>query len=198
MKALRERVVVKVTDVGKRDVVVMQTSTGTYMAEGMASHNSYVWFQEQGIRPFTMTSLQGKTIPMWVNDFDGSLRQKNPKLKTRVMEDGRVKVLIFRRVAMLGATKDKYKTSKVTGQRILVGSTPGSYPGAPGRIGTRGSGGQIAKGNVGVKWRHPGMQPKLFLNNGVTIAAQRFGILPVRVYLTDRNWRNQVDMRGVE
>lgn len=163
---------------------------------GIYFPDNYVWFQEQGVRPFTMNSLQGKTIPMWVKDADGKLRAKNPKIKTRLTEDGRTQVLIFRRAAYKGQRKMKYRTDPVTGIRTVVGDTPMSYPGAPGRIGSRLGGppnpGQIAGGNVGVRWRHPGLAPKLFLNNAMTLAAQRYGILPVRVYLTDRNWRGEL------
>src|ERR1700733_9812449 len=46
---------------------------------GLGWADSYVWFQEQGIRPFTMFSLTGQTVPMWVDDLDGTERAKNPK-----------------------------------------------------------------------------------------------------------------------
>jgi hypothetical protein len=156
----------------------------------------YVWFQEQGIKAFTMNNVQGKTIPMWVADADGSLRTKNPKIRTRRTEDGRTQVLIFRRAAIKGQRKVKYRRDPVTGLKTVVSDVPMSYPGAPGRIGKRAGGppnaGAIGKGNVGVRWRHPGLQPKLFLNNSITLAAQRFGILPVRVYVADRNWRGEL------
>lgn len=156
----------------------------------------YTWFQEQGIKPFTMNNLQGKTIPMWVSDKDGSLRTKNPKIKSRTTEDGRTQVLIFRRAAIKGQRKVTYKRDPVTGLRTVIKDVPMSYPGAPGRIGTRAGGppnaGAIGKGNVGVRWRHPGLAPKLFLNNSMTLAAQKHGILPIRVYLTDRNWRGEM------
>lgn len=139
---------------------------------GLGWQDSYVWFQEQGIRPFTMTSLAGKTIPMWVDDLDGSERQKNPKAKTRMTASGKVQVLIFRKAVQ---------------------------PGAPGRIARREAGpprttsgkvaGAIAKGNVGVKWRHPGLAPRLFLNHSVSFAAQQGGITPNRIYAADRTWR---------
>ena len=89
-------------------------------------------------------SLKGKVIPMWVSDDDGSLKAKNPKIETRTREDGSQQVLIFRR-----ATR----------------------PGAPGRISKRDELGRIAKGNVGVKWRHPGLGAKLFLEYGIHMAA---------------------------
>lgn len=157
-----------------------------------------VWFQENGIRPFTMYSLAGKTIPMWVDDPTGTERQKNPKAKVRTTMSGKTQVLIFRRVAAIGQTKTATRRSRVTGavERVQV---PASYPGAPGRIGRReaarpltragASGGQIASGNIGVRWRHPGLPPRKFLNNAITLAAQWQGILPIRVYVADRNWR---------
>jgi hypothetical protein len=164
---------------------------------GIYFPDNYTFFQEQGIRAFTMNNLQGKTIPMWVKDSDGKLRAANPKIKTKTTEDGRVLVLIFRRAAYKGQRKIKYKRDPVTGIQIQVGTSPMSYPGAPGRIGTRaGAGaknpGEIAKTNVGVRWRHPGLAPKFFLNNAMALAAQKSGILPIRVYIADRNWRGEL------
>lgn len=159
---------------------------------GIYFPDRYTWFQEQGIRPFTMNSIQGKTIPMWVKDSDGKLRAKNPKIKTRTTEDGRTQVLIFRKAALKGARKIQYRRDPVTGIKTIISDKPQSYPGAPGRIGTRNDNGQIGKTNVGVRWRHPGLAPKLFLNNSMALAAQRFGIIPVRVYLADTNWRGEL------
>lgn len=163
---------------------------------GIYFPDRYTWFQEQGIRPFTMNSLQGKTIPMWVKDADGKLRAKNPKIRTKTTEDGRTLVLIFRRAAYKGQRKVQYRRDPVTGIRTVVSDKPMSYPGAPGRIASRAGGppnaGHVASGNVGVRWRHPGLAPKLFLNNSMAMAAQRFGILPVRVYIADRNWRGEL------
>lgn len=194
MNAIRNRAVVKVEPVGKRDVVVMSTSEQTYIAEGMGSHNTYVWFQDHGISPFTMRSLAGKVIPMWINDPTGAERSKNPKAKTRTTASGVVQVLIFRKAARLGSQITKRKRDPKTG-RMVETSKPASYPGAPGRINRREMGaphttpgrlgGAIAPGNGGVRWRHPGIAPRLFLNHGVTMAAQRHGILPVRVYVCD-------------
>lgn len=132
---------------------------------GIAWSDTYVWYLENGINPFTMWALQGKTIPMWVKDPGGIERAKNPKIKTRTNLDGVTEVLIFRK-----ATR----------------------PGAPGRIGTpRGKGGRIAPGNVGVKWRHPGLAPRKFLNNAISLAAQWNGILLTRVYVADANWMSR-------
>ena len=163
---------------------------------GIFFPDSVTWFQEHGIRPFTMTSLQGKVIPMWIDDPTGIERQKNPKAKVRTTASGKVQILIFRKVAMKGARKQVYKTDKKTGQVSLV-SKPGSFPGAPGRINKREVGaphtrmgkvaGAISPGNGGVKWRHPGLSPKLFLNNAMSLAAQWNGILPVRIYIADDN-----------
>jgi hypothetical protein len=173
---------------------------------GIYFPDSYVFFQDHGIRPFTMKNLAGKTIPMWVNDPTGALRLKNPKAKVKTDAAGKVKVLIFRKAAMQGARIQKYKRDPKTGQRVLVSDAPASYPGAPGRIATRETGspyttggrvaGAIARGNVGVRWRHPGIAPRLFLNNAVTLAAQWNGILPVRVYLADRSTRPQALING--
>jgi hypothetical protein len=116
---------------------------------------------------------------MWLDDPAGTIRQENPKAQTRVTMSGKPQVLIFRRVPQQGK--------------------PGS-PGTPGRIGRRESGrpwttggrrgGAIAAGNIGVRWRHPGLRPRLFMNHAITHAAQRGGILPVRIYAADRNWRS--------
>jgi hypothetical protein len=149
----------------------------------------YVWFQEHGIPAFTMTALAGKTIPMWVSDFDGSVRTKNPKAQIKVTADGRVKVLIFRKAAPIGARKTKTRHTKLGD---IITDAPASYPGAPGRISVRGEGGQIGKGNVGVRWRHPGLKPRLFMNNSMVRACLQYGILPIRVYLADQNWRGEV------
>jgi hypothetical protein len=141
---------------------------------GIGWQDPYVWFQEQGIRAFTMRSLAGKTIPLWIDDPTGDMQLKYPKARTRTTLSGKTQVLIFRK-----ATR----------------------PGAPGRIATRQSavpwttpgtrGGQIAPGNVGVRWRHPGLAPRLFLNHSLTMACQRAGIIPTRIYAADRNWHGR-------
>jgi hypothetical protein len=138
------------------------------------------WYQERGVRPHTMHSLAGRVIPMWLDDPAGLIRQQNPKAQTRVTMSGRVQVLIFRRAGRQGS--------------------PGA-PGAPGRIGRREAGrpwttpgrrgGSIARGNIGVKWRYPGLAPRGFLNRAITVAAQQGGIVPVRIYACDRNWRTR-------
>lgn len=166
---------------------------------GLGWADSYVWFQEQGIRPFTMTSLAGKTIPMWVDDPAGTERERNPRAQVRTTLSGKVQVLIFRRAAMPGETrKVRRKSADGTYQEITV---PASYPGAPGRIGKREAAqprttpgrrpGAIARGNVGVRWRHPGLAPRRFLNHAMTLAAERSGIVPDRVYAADRGWRSR-------
>jgi hypothetical protein len=166
---------------------------------GIGFLDSYVWFQENGIRPRTMFSLAGKTIPMWVDDPTGELAGKNPKARTRVTMTGKPQVLIFRRAARLGQRK-------VVRRKVATGtyeefSVPMSYPGAPGRIGQREAGqpftspgklgGAVAEGNVGVRWRHPGLAPRMFLNHAMTQAAQRAGIIPVRIYAADGTWRSR-------
>jgi hypothetical protein len=199
MRALRERIVVAVRDVGERTVMLLETTEHTYMSEGMASHNSYVWFQEQGIQPFTMFSLAGKTIPMWVDDPAGTEREKNPHAQTRQTLSGKVQVLIFRRAAMPGATKTTRK--KTAGGTVEERTVPASYPGAPGRIARREAStpfttpgrvaGQIARGNIGVRWRHPGLAPRKFLNHALSLAAEQGGLQPQRIYAADRSWRSR-------
>jgi hypothetical protein len=166
---------------------------------GVGFLDNYLWFQENGIRPFTMVALAGKTIPMWVNDPTGTEHQRNPKAPTRVTMSGIPQVLIFRRVARIGQTRVVRTGSKTSGE-VTERTVPMSYPGAPGRIGKREagqplttpgrSGGAIAQGNVGVRWRHPGLQPRKFMNHAITLAAQQGGILPVRIYAADRHWRS--------
>lgn len=165
---------------------------------GIFFGDSPLWFQENGIRPFTMNKLAGKTIPMWIDDPTGIERSRNPRIKTRRTESGKIQVLIFRKAAQKGQRKTVKRKNKVTGQTETT-SVPMSYPGAPGRIGTREAGrpftrpgklgGQIARGNVGVRWRHPGIAPRKFMNNALTIASGMHGIAPTRVYVADSKWR---------
>lgn len=174
---------------------------GTVYGEGffgLTFQDPYVWFQENGIKSFTMNSLQGKVIPMWIDDQTGIERTKNPKLKTRTTASGKVQVLIFRKAAMQGQRKMVTRKAKRGGGTETV-SVPRSYPGAPGRIAVREAkapmttpgrvAGAIARGNVGVRWRHPGLSPRFFLNNAITMAAQEAGVLPIRIYVTDGNTR---------
>jgi hypothetical protein len=164
---------------------------------GVGWLDNYVWFQEQGIRPFTMFALAGRTIPMWIDDPDGTERQNNPKAQVRTTLSGKTQVLIFRRAAMPGAQRTvRRKIADGTYEEYTV---PASYPGAPGRIGKREAAqplttpgrrpGAIAKGNIGVRWRHPGLSPRMFLNHALTLAAQQGGIVPNRIYAADRGWR---------
>lgn len=154
-----------------------------------------VWYQDHGIRSFTMRNLAGKTIPMWIDDPSGAERAKNPKAKVRTTATGRVQVLIFRRAAQKGQRMLR-TTSK--GGKSIVKSVSRSYPGAPGRISRRqgpssaikgvsdgGTPGRIAMGNIGVRWRHPGIAPRLFLNHSLLMVAQRAGLPVVRVYACD-------------
>lgn len=164
---------------------------------GIGWQDSYVWFQEQGIRPFTMFSLAGKTVPMWIDDPAGTEREKNPKARTRVTLSGKVQVLIFRKAAMPGQMKTVRK--KVAGGTYEEKQVPMSFPGAPGRISRREApapwttpgrvAGAIARGNSGVRWRHPGLAPRKFLNHSLALAARQGGISPERVYACDRTWR---------
>jgi len=197
MKAIYNRQVVAVRDIGTKRVVLMGTTTKTYMAEGMASHNSYAWYQEHGINPFTMTSLAGKTIPMWIPDPYGTLAEANPRAQTRVTASGVPQVLIFRKAAPIGSYKTVRK--KLADGTYEERQVPRSWPGAPGRIGRRESGqpwttpgklgGAIGAGNIGVRWRHRGLQPRMFMNHAMTMAAQHSAIVPTRVYIADAGWR---------
>lgn len=146
---------------------------------GIYFPDPHVWFGEHGTKPFTMRSLAGKTIPMWVDDKDGSERQKNPKAKVRTTDDGRTQVLIFRKAARPGQRKQKRMPDG------RVSSTPMSYPGAPGRIAGRSAGGGIASGNVGVRWRHPGLKSTGHLNQALSEAAISAGSPADVVYVCD-------------
>lgn len=150
---------------------------------GISWSGRHAWFQEMGIRPFTMHNLAGKTIPMWINDQAGLVRQANPKARTRVTLDGRSQTLIFRRAALPGQRK---VVRRIEGGQEREVSVPMSYPGAPGRIARREPaapntplgrlGGQIARGNVGVRWRHPGFFGHFFLRAGIEKAADLHAI----------------------
>jgi|tagenome__1003787_1003787.scaffolds.fasta_scaffold20951591_3 hypothetical protein len=152
-----------------------------------------IWFLEQGTRPFTMRSLAGKTIPMWINDPTGSERRANPKAKTRTTVDGRTQVLIFRRAAKHGARKTVSRRAPDGSLRTVT--VPASYPGAAGRIKRREAaqplttpsrvGGRIARGNVGVRWRHPGTSGRNFLNYAMTVTAWAEDLRPSSIYLAD-------------
>jgi hypothetical protein len=166
---------------------------------GLGWQDSYVWFQEQGVRPFTMFALAGKTIPMWIDDPTGTEREKNPKARVRTTLSGKTQVLIFRRAAQPGQTRTvRRKAADGTYEEYTV---PAHYPGAPGRIALREASrpwttpgrtpGAVARGNVGIWWRHPGLAPRLFLNHAMTLAAEAGGIVPTRVYAADRSWRSR-------
>lgn len=152
---------------------------------GIAWADDHIYFQEVGTRPRTMRELAGKVIPMWVDDPFGYEAVKNPRARRRVTMDGRNQVLIFRRAARQGETKT-VRTRTPSG-RIETRVTAASYPGAPGRISRRVSGGifgpsegkiagTIAKGNVGVRWRHPGLPGQGFITEGLRRAAFDLGI----------------------
>jgi hypothetical protein len=161
---------------------------------GIYFPDSSTWFQERGTKPFTMRGLAGKTIPMWVEDPTGQTRAKNPKARTRTTEDGRFQVLIFRKAAKIGARKTVKRMNPVT-KRMDIRTVPASYPGAPGRINRRvpgqpwtpsgQRGGQIAAGNGGVRWRHPGLRAGQFMNSALARSAFEAGLLISTVYVTD-------------
>src|SRR5690348_5087562 len=105
---------------------------------GIGWADSYVWFQEQGIRSFTMWNLAGKTIPMWIDDPTGEELQKNPRARTRLTMSGKQQVLIFRKAAMPGTMRTVRR--KVADGQYEEYQVPASYPGAPGRISNRQAG----------------------------------------------------------
>jgi hypothetical protein len=172
---------------------------------GIYFPDSWTWFMEQGTGPRTMRSLAGKTVPMWVSDEDGRIRAKNPKTRVRTTMDGRTQVLIFRRAAPIGQRKQVRRRNKWTGEMETVW-TVASYPGAPGRISRRsdgmgwgrGASGQIAAGNVGVRWRHPGLRALQFLNAALSGVAFRSNVPLTTVYATDAaEWEHFLTRGGL-
>ena len=149
---------------------------------GVTWQDSYMWYQEMGIKAFTMSSLAGKTIPMWIDDPTGKEKAKNPKAETRTTKSGKQQVLIFRKVG----TKSGKSGS----------GDPNNYPGGPGRIALRQAkrpfttagkvGGQVAQTNVGVRWRHPGLSPRRFLLHGLLSAAERHHLVLGPVIAVDK------------
>ena len=138
-----------------------------------------MWYLERGTNPFTMNSLAGKLIPMWVDDEDGDeAKQIGPKAKTRITVDGRRQTLIFRRAAKKGQRK-------MVMRKGVMRSVPMSYPGAPGRISNRGGNGRIGSPNGGVRWRHPGITSRGYLNDSMLITALNFGMEPDDLLLVD-------------
>lgn len=175
---------------------------------GIYFPDPWTWYQERGTKPYTMRSLAGKTIPMWVSDEDGKLRAKNPKIQVRQTEDGRTQVLIFRRAARIGQRKTVRRKNPVTGA-IETTTTVASYPGAPGRISQRTPGqpntpagrlgGQIGAGNVGVRWRHPGLRAAQFLNSALARTAFESGFLIRTVYICDgAEWERLLKQKGLK
>lgn len=156
---------------------------------GVRWYDSYVWYQDKGIAPFTMRRLAGKTIPMWIDDPTGQVARENPKSKTRITMTGRKQTLLFRRAAKMGARK--WVTKMVGGVATRV-NVPASYPGAPGRIAGRVPGkpntptgyrgGAIMKGNQGVRWRHPGLQDREYLEYGLLRAVYEAGLVPGEMF----------------
>jgi hypothetical protein len=168
----------------------------------------WTWFQERGTKPFTMRNLAGKTIPMWVSDDDGSIRAKNPKTRVRTTDDGRVQVLIFRKAAKIGQRKITRRKNPVTGAMETT-TTVASYPGAPGRISRRVAGapntprglvgGQIGAGNVGVRWRHPGLHASQYINSAISRTAFESGFLLQTVYACDgAEWDSLAKRKGLK
>lgn len=149
---------------------------------GIGWADDHVWYQEAGIRAFTMHRLAGKVVPMWLDDPTGELRRKNPKAKVRRTASGKMQVLVFRRAARHGQRR------AVRRQDGTMTSVPASYPGAPGRISLREArlpyttpgrvGGRIAAKNIGVRWRHPGLTPRSFILRALTKAAHTAGVAP--------------------
>lgn len=138
-----------------------------------------VWYLERGTRPFTMNNLAGKLIPMWVNDPNGEEAKRiGRKAKTRTTLDGRIQTLIFRKAS----NKGERKTIIRKGETVNV---PRSYPGAPGRISVRSNSGRIGSGNNGVRWRHPGIAGRQYMNDAIQDTSEEYGVEANEVYLVD-------------
>lgn len=156
-----------------------------YYAEGRFGiewQRDYMWQQEVGISPFTMTKLAGKTIPMWIDDPTGSQAREYPKAPRRVTPTGRRQILIFRKAAKIGARKEV--RDKRTGRLKTV---PASYPGAPGRIVRRRPDGTIVThppgGHQGVRWRHSGIEGRGFMQHALRLVADLIGEPQPQIYV---------------
>lgn len=162
---------------------------------GVKWDRPYLWYQEGGAGAFTMRSLAGKTIPMWVDDWTGEMARRDPKAKTRITANGRRQILIFRKAGKLGARK-KVAVRDSAGRLVRWRDVPQSYPGAPGRITHRewrssgGSTGRITRmvqpSHVGVRWRHPGLVPREFMQHAIQMVAMQNGLDKPEVFATYR------------
>lgn len=163
---------------------------------GLTWKDSYVFFQDRGIRPFTMNNLAGKVIPMWIDDPTGAEARANPKAEKRRTENGRQQILIFRKAAKPGAVK-KVAVRDRNGRLLRWRKVPAAYPGAPGRIARRSyderrgtNSGKIAqlvpRPHVGVRWRHPGIVNREFMQHGLQQVAQMARLEDLTVYATHR------------
>lgn len=161
---------------------------------GVGWTRNYLWYQEAGTRAHTMTRLAGKTIPMWIDDPLGIERRKNPKAKTRTTENGRRQVLIFRRAAEIGERKRR-AVRDGQGRLVRWRDVPASYPGAPGRIVSRTfndvqgtNTGRIARlvprPHMGVRWRHPGIVQREFMQHGLQTVARMAGVPDSTIFAT--------------
>lgn len=141
-------------------------------------------------------TLTHNTIPMWIDDPTGAEHRANPKAKTRITESGRRQVLIFRKAAKPGERK-RVAVRDRSGRLRYWRDVPKSYPGAPGRISHRGfdevrssTTGRIAKlvsrPHVGVRWRHPGLVGREFMQYAIQETARLASIPDPTVYAVYR------------
>jgi hypothetical protein len=164
---------------------------------GIRWDRPYLWYQEAGINPFTMNNLPtDKPIPMWIDDPTGAEAKANPKAEKRRTENGRQQILIFRKVAKKGARK-KIAVRDREGRLLRYRTVPASYPGAPGRIARRSyderygvNSGKIARlvprPHVGVRWRHPGIVNREFMQHGLQQVGEMARLDDLTVYATYR------------
>lgn len=163
---------------------------------GVRWDRPYLWYQEAGTGPHTMRNLAGKTIPMWIDDPTGAEARANPKAEKRRTENGRQQILIFRKAAKPGAVK-KVAVRDRNGRLLRWRKVPAAYPGAPGRIARRSyderrgtNSGKIAqlvpRPHVGVRWRHPGIVNREFMQHGLQQVAQMARLEDLTVYATHR------------
>lgn len=184
----------KLTGKGARDIYPI--SGAGFFGLAMPAH---LWYNERGTKPRTMHELEGKVIPMWIDDPTGKEASNNPKAQRRVTASGKKQVLIFRRAAKRG--EQRVVRRKIAGQ-WQTKFVNKHWPGAPGRIALREAkkpyttpgrtAGAVAPQNIGVWWRHPGITPRMFANHAMTTVAQRRGIVPSRIYVAGPDWRGRM------
>ncbi len=141
-------------------------------------------------------TLTHNTIPMWIDDPTGAEARRNPKAERRITVNGRRQIRIFRKAAKPGQRK-RVAVRDGQGRLVRWRDVPASYPGAPGRIARRAyndrmgtNSGKIAKlvprPHVGVRWRHPGIVHREFMQHGLSQIAAVARVPDQTIYATYR------------